>query len=195
EPPRALACGEGKGRPSAAARPGSLFCKLYQRPPVQLDKLQESPDREARGRQSRRPNPTHRGRPTQPHPGVFSPPGSFLEPTKPSRGDREPLEGVQRAGADPPEITQRACALSRHLRAVAGLPLPREPLGARTYPESARSGSEEFLQARTEAGELAHSSRPTPSCPASEDVRQARRRLRERGFTPDPGRRFRWACR
>lgn len=49
-----------------------------------------------------------------------------------------------------------------------------------------------FYRPGSEAGELAHSSRPIRSSRLCEDVRQARRRLRERGFSPDPGRWFRW---
>lgn len=46
---------------------------------------------------------------------------------------------MQRAGSDPPESTPRVCALSRCLRAVAGLPPHGEPLRARTYSAPALS--------------------------------------------------------
>ncbi|XP_053080356.1 mitochondrial 2-oxodicarboxylate carrier isoform X7 [Acinonyx jubatus] len=97
-------------------------------------------------------------------------------------------ERVQRAGSDPRHITRwRVCALSLHLRAVAGLQ-PHSAQGT-AQPRLSRLG--EAVQVGSEAGELAHSSRPTPSSWAFEDVRQARGRLRERGFSPDPGRWFR----
>lgn len=167
--------------------PGPLLHLLYQRLHVQLDKLQDAPDREACGRQSRRPNPSRRGRPSQPPPRVSSAPESLVEPTEPS-GDERSSRSSAAARLRPAENH------SASLRAEP--PLPSSRRIATTLRGPAQPGFGARARERLSrpafsprARPAAQSAPPPPSCG---DVGADRRRLREGGFSADPGRWFRW---
>lgn len=121
--------------------------------------LPEAPDREGRGRQSRRQSLTRCGEQTQPHPRVLFP-GIFSEP-------RAPLQ--EHCG----QVTTRR--RSRDESAPRTLAFQQSPDCSPTGSQPARGPAQPGLSGFVgcAGGELAHASQPTPSsssrrrCPPS----------------------------
>lgn len=140
-----LSCQEGQGSSQSCrwrSGPGSLlYLRLSEaaRPVWQI--RQEALDREARGRQSRRPNPTRRGPPAQPHPRVFSLPGSLLGPREQSGSETSASKraAVSRSPEPPPPSSRRiassvSCYSAQEASSPSALSIRRGSAGRRARP-------------------------------------------------------------
>lgn len=176
-----LACQEGQGSPwpccpSSRPRANSFTCII--RGSRSRWTKSAAPDRDARGNQSRRPNPTCGNQPNRPYLEVFS-----RDPRGVPRTQQQGREGAR------PPAQIRGGSHSESAPATATSQGAARPLD---QPSSGSLHQERLRRlAARPAGSPAHlSSLRRPQ--AGEDVHQGRGRLSEGGFSADPGRWFRW---